>query len=194
MGKQAGASTPRSRGAYGSTRGKERQRRRADNRARDPRYQEAMDQVRKEQEALDKLIEEQKQVPAVGAAAGAMYAARMKKAEEDLAVAKAAEEAIAAEEAVAEEAVVEYEDFEVDGIEIVAPVYPKYSTKGLPRESNDKFQFASTTAQMMLKAGYHIAYVIEFTGVGMDELERFPLDDWGYGWPDRDDDETSKTS
>ena len=199
---KGGTSTPRSRGAYGSTRGKERQRRRADNRERDPRYQAAMEEVRQQREALDALIEKQKLEPAEGKVAGAMNAAERKKAEEELLLAQARQDEIAAEAAnQPEPEVIEpirYEDFqyEVDGkpYEGVGPVYPKFNIKTLPKEGDDKFPFASTTAQLMLKAGYHIAYVVEFTGVGYDELRGFPLDHDGYGWADKDKDETPDTS
>jgi hypothetical protein len=147
-------------------------------RERDPRIQSAMDEVREHQEKLNALIEEQRKNPAVGEAAGAVYAAKQKKAHEELLIAQAKQDAIeagAASEEVPDEPASE-----------PTPIKPKFSTRKLQKESTDKFQFAGTTAHMMLKAGYHIAYVIEYTGIGYLELADFPLDEDGYGWPDRD--------
>lgn len=51
----------------------------------------------------------------------------------------------------------------------------------VPLEGEEKWEFAYTTARRMLKAGYNIKYVIEFTGVGYNELADIELDEDGYG-------------
>lgn len=51
-----GTSTPRERGAYGNKRGKERQRRRARQRAQDPRVQAAMGEVKQDRELVADLL------------------------------------------------------------------------------------------------------------------------------------------
>ena len=58
-------------------------------------------------------------------------------------------------------------------------IHPLY---GIPMEGEDKFRFASLTAGLMLKAGYNIRWVSEYTGLGYDDIKHFAeLDEDGYG-------------
>lgn len=154
--------------ANGSTRGKERQKRRAEVRARDPRVQAAMAEVEAERKKLDDLIAQQEAAPAVGSVQGALYSAAKKEAEK--AVLKAEKAAAKIEDEVTPKIVVEKAD---------PGVHPIW---GIPMEGEDNFRFASITAGLMLKAGYNIRWVSEYTGLGYDDLKHYAeLDEDGYG-------------
>jgi hypothetical protein len=204
MGRQAGASTPRSRGAYGSTRGKERQRRKADNRSQQARNQKASEETQAARDALDDLIEEQERNPAVGATEGAMYAARRKLAEEELAKQEKLDIEAAPDDAAlpvrsCHKAVAledhEPHDWERGGLKIkswckgYAPSFgflapaTKAAIKNLPKTGDGEgyWQFAAMTARRMLTQGYNIKYVMEYTGIAASELSHIPLDEDGYG-------------
>lgn len=62
-----------------------------------------------------------------------------------------------------------------------APPVKRMRYSDLPREGDGKWEFAYTTARLMLKQGYNIKYVIEFTGIGLSELEDMDMDTEGYG-------------
>lgn len=172
MGKQPGTRTPRSRGAYGSTRGKERQRRRADNRSRDPRYQAAQAATQQAQDELEALISHQKEFPNWGATEGAFIDAQIKQKEEALA-ARQAEQKIIEDEPEIEDKVSQ------PVVEVNRP--RKFSVKRLPQDGEGKFPFASVMARQMLRSGYNITYVIEFTGIGYLELDDIEIDSEGFG-------------
>lgn len=104
---KAGKRTPE-RGQYGNTRGKERQRRRTVNRSKDPRFTRAMEAVHDHQEKLNRLIQEQKDNPAMGETEGAKYVAQIREQEEALKLAQK-EEAAAAKAKVEREAKVKAE-------------------------------------------------------------------------------------
>ena len=70
------------RGQYGNNRGKERQRRRIDNRERDPRYQAAMEETRAAQAALDEQIAREAANPVLGHTEGALLQKRLEEARE----------------------------------------------------------------------------------------------------------------
>jgi hypothetical protein len=180
VGKQAGASTPRSRGAYGSTRGKERQRRRADNRAKDPRYQAAMEEVRKAQEELDALVEDQKLNPAKGAVAGAMYATKLKNAQHKVLEAETKEDLVSGIKS-AQSAGKETSLTTLNGRVVDLSKSKSFSTKHLPQSGDGNFPFAPTMARKMLAQGYHIKYVLEFTGVGYEDVRDIEIDNEGWG-------------
>lgn len=190
---------------YGNTRGKERQRRRADNRLLDPRYQAAMDETHRQQEELDRLIEEQKKNPAVGAVEGALIDAQIKERQQKLEAAQAAEE-FARECSEVEESVtvpeklvpdtviapaplnLKYEYVEINGksksitsLPYTAAPLRKIDKKKLPKSGDGNFQFSTTTARLMLKQGYNIKYVLEFTGVGYEDVSDLDIDEEGYG-------------
>lgn len=165
------------RGQYGNTRGKPNiQVRRRKNREADPRWQAAQAETAKHQRELDELIEMQKQQPAVGPVEGAAYARAQAEREEALAASQAAQrlldEAHDEADTVAEE---------TEPVQVAAPKKKRFSTKRLRQEGEAKYPLAFTNAVMMLKAGYHIEYVIEFTGIGYLELDHIEIDSEGYG-------------
>jgi hypothetical protein len=193
MGRQPGTSTPRSRGAYGSTRGKERQRRKRDSRAQQYRNQQAAAEVARHQKELDELIEFQKLNPGTGAAEGARIQAEIDARHKQ----RMADIELQANQIQGEDDTTE--DLTEGLIEVVRPVRTmkqkaKLDRKTLKKESDPKFQFAVTTARMMMKAGYNVKYVIEFTGVGYGELNDFPIDDEGYAIVPQEEEEDESDS
>lgn len=171
-------------GQYGNTRGKERQKRRRLNREQDPRYVAAMERTREAQAELEALIRRQESEPAEGAVAGAMYAAEYNKTHDAVMIAQAE----------LEELNVEW-DPETESVVAAEPVVKitdkpkKFSTKKLRQTGEDKFQFAGLTARLMLTAGYHIEYVLEFTGLGYEDVRHLEIDSEGWGVRPSDDDE-----
>lgn len=160
--------------ANGSTRGKERQKRRAEVRSRDPRVMAAMAEVEAERAKLDALMAEQAAKPAEGVVEGALYAARRK--EQERALAKAEREADKIE--VPEDEIIE----DVEPEEGPVIVKSKIDLRTLKQRGEDKFRFADMTARIMLKDGYNIRYVIEFTGLGYQDIKGYAeLDEEGYG-------------
>jgi len=135
----------------------------AEKRSKDERVQAAMEATRKAQAELDALIERQKKEPAIGEVAGAMYAAELNKAQE------------AVDQAAAEQAKV------VMPAKKTAASRRKHWTESLRQDGEGNFPFALTMARKMLKQGYNIRYVIDFTGVGYLELKECPIDEDGFG-------------
>lgn len=164
--------TSNRRGGYGAfdrgTRGhgKDKSVKKAETRARDQRWQDAMNETRKRQEELDALIAEQAEKPAVGVTAGALYREKLAKVQADLAAAQAMEAKVESE--VESEAVVE-----------IKPV--KFSVRRLRKTGEPNFEYAGMTARMMVRAGYHVEHAMEFTGVGYEDLEDLVLDEDGFG-------------
>jgi hypothetical protein len=182
---------------YGNTRGKERQRRRADLRELDPRYRTAMEETRAAQAALDAIIEEQKQSPALGATAGALIDARMKEAEKVLrdrqTVQAAEEKRVEAEEKAAVAAPKPaprklFRDPEPIMSESGLPMYQPlwrfeklFDPAKLPQEGDGEFDFAVTFAIKRLKQGYHITAVLKECGVGVKDIPEGLFDELGWG-------------
>ena len=175
-------------GQYGNTRGKERQKRRRTNRENDPRYQSAMEATRKAQADLDQLIEEQKANPALGTTQGAMYDAFYRQAQENLEAAQAAEARLEIEDSIADGAEAAFEAGKALG-EKINGKFKRFSVKQLPQVGDGNFPFAPTMAKQMLKQGYHIEYVLEFTGVGYEDVrdELIDQDGWGIRPEDNED-------
>lgn len=214
--------TPRSRGAYGSTRGKERQRRKRDAREQQARNAQAAEETEAARKALEDLIAEQEKNPAMGETEGARYARERREREEALAQAERDEIEVAAEEARDPEEVGtidlpvrpchkvakreehlahEWErgglkiktvcnGFSIKAPEFAEPVVVPMSEVApeIPDTGEGFWQFAYTTARMMLKQGYNIRYVCEFTGVGKQDLSDIPVDRDGYGIVEKKDD------
>lgn len=177
MGRQPGTSTPRSRGAYGSKRGKERQLRKRNNRAQTYRNQQAAEEVKRHQQDLEDLIEQQRLNPVMGQAEGARIKAEIEaRHQQAMADIELKTQQMESEDERAEELL----NGAVAETKPVVPLKKKLEKRKLKKESEPKFKFAETTARMMMKAGYNVQYVIEFTGVGMDALREFPIDDEGY--------------
>lgn len=171
-------------GQYGNTRGKERQRRKRDSRAQQKRNADAAEETARHQAELDELIEQQRLNPVMGAAEGARIKAEIERRHKDNMERIERE----AEQAEAQEAMAE--DLSDGVVKETLPLRKKIDRRKLRKESEPKFQFATTTARMMMKAGYNIQYVMEFTGVGYDELKEFPIDDEGYAIvPDEEDED-----
>jgi len=63
------------------------------------------------------------------------------------------------------------------------PVEVKLAPFGVDWLGEGKWQFAFSTARLMLQQGYHIKYICEMTGIGYAELEDWPLDADGYAIP-----------
>jgi len=182
MGKQPGTRTPRSRGAYGSTRGKERQLRKRTNRAQTYRNQQAAEEVARHQQDLDDLIEQQRLNPVMGQAEGARIKAEIEERHRQA----MADIELKAEQMEAEDERVE----ELSDAIVHESIKKKIDRRKLKKESDPKFQFGILTARMMMKAGYNIQYVMEFTGAGMEDLKDFPIDDEGYAIvPDEDEED-----
>lgn len=165
------------RGQYGNTRGKERQLRRRNNRAQTFRNQQATEEVKRHQQDLDDLMAQQAANPVMGQAEGARIMAEIKARHRQ----NMAEIDLKADQMESEdERVEELTNGVVAETQPLLPKKLKIERRKLKKESEPKFQFAETTARMMMKAGYNIQYVIEFTGVGYDDLKEFPIDDEGY--------------
>lgn len=199
-------------GQYGNTRGKERQVRKRNNRAQDPRNQAAAEATQQAREELEELIRKQQEQPAMGETEGARYARERAEAEAALAAAEQDEREIEAEEFTEETGITvipkrpchkvarreEHDEHEWDrgglkiktwceGFTIKAPEFAEpINVKELvapeiPDTGDGYWQFAYTTARMMLKQGYNIRYVCEYTGVGKLDLDDIPIDSDGYG-------------
>ena len=164
---------------YGNTRGKERQLRKRNNRAQTYRNQQAAEEVARHQKELDELIAYQAENPATGATEGARLQAeieaRHRQNMNDI-------ELHAQQMEDEDERTEELGDALVEAQPVTRTRKQKerLDRRTLQRESDPKFTFALTTARMMMKAGYHVQYVIEFTGIGYKELDDFPIDDDGY--------------
>jgi hypothetical protein len=145
-------------------------------RERSERIQAAREETRKAQEELDALIERQKAEPAIGVAAGALYAEKRRQARQALLDAKTEE--------VAEEEASEIEVILSDnGSVVIAPA--GFRTRNLKQKGEGDFPFAIMTARFMFKAGYHAEHVIAVTGVGWEEISDLTYDPDGYGNADR---------
>jgi hypothetical protein len=53
-------------------------------------------------------------------------------------------------------------------------------TKELPQSGDGKWRFSYQTARIMLNEGYNIKRVIEYTGIGYEDLADIPIDSEGY--------------
>jgi len=183
----------------------------AEKRERDPRRVAAMEETQRHQAALDALMKEQQESPALGATAGALIQARIDKQQENLERAQAEQARIEAESEAPEEAAPiteapeqaeqDQEDEEPreksgsdlepvtlngkelseSGLPYLMPPVKKLRVRDLPKGGEGNFQFAMMTARMMLRKGYHVKYVLEFTGLGYEDVRDIPLDAEGYG-------------
>jgi hypothetical protein len=163
--------------------------RKVEQRSRDPRWTEAMDATRDAQATLDEIIAAQKANPAIGETPGAVYARRQ--AELRLESAKVIEDEFANEELRIEEAtkftVVRPLNRPPRAVEVEVEcdrVYVKQThiidTRELPQTGDGNWRFSYQTARIMLKEGYNIKRVIEYTGIGYDDLADIPIDSEGY--------------
>jgi len=191
--------TSTKRGGYGAlargTRGhgKDKHTKKAEARERDLRYQEATEETRRAREALDELIAAQKANPAMGETPGAVHARRQRELAleraqviEDEYAKKDFDEAIESSEEVIltvvprdkKQAVAHIQRAEVERTYKV--FYHEIDTKELPQSGDGKWRFSYQTARIMLKEGYNIKRVIEYTGIGYEDLADIPIDSEGY--------------
>lgn len=201
--------TPRSVGAYGSKRGKEAQRRKRDARDQQGRNAEAAEATRKAREELDLLIKHQQENPVLGETEGARYARERAEREETVAQAELDQAQVMYEDSedqtdlpkrpchkVARREEHDEHEWERGGLKIKSfcegfvvkvPEYAEpisvkeYVAPEIPDTGEGFWQFAYTTARMMLRQGYNIKYVCEFTGVGKSDLDDIAIDSHGFG-------------
>lgn len=166
------------RGQHGNTRGKERQRRRADNRDRDPRYLAAMEETRAAQAALDAQIEREAANPVIGHAEGALLQKQLEEARDRE---EAVLHEIASEEAVEEQAGSEQSVFVPDGYEVVlVKKYVPFDIDSVPAKQESTLWVLGSARQMLIR-GHSLAHVVETTGWGKDWFDDIPVDEEGYG-------------
>jgi hypothetical protein len=132
-----------------------------------------MEETRRHQEELDALIAQQKETPAEGATAGAMYAAELKKKEAEVEAARKVETRVAAEVTAKPKPVKMKPEPRFKG--------GVFNPLSLPQDGEGNWQFAAMSARLMFKAGYHAEHVIQRTGVGWLEISDLPIDEEGYG-------------
>jgi hypothetical protein len=178
--------------------------RKARAKAQDPRYQEAMNATQRARASLDELIAEQASSPALGETPGAIYQRRQR--ELALERAQVIEDEYAQASLVAEQDAKDHEEIRSDLV-LVKPRQPKVvevecdrvyvkhvheiDTKELPRSGDGNWAFSYQTARIMLKEGYNIKKVIEYTGIGLDDLSDIPIDSEGYVVVDEEEDENA---
>ncbi len=175
--------------------------RKARAKAQDPRYRESMEATQKAREALDELIASQAENPAIGETPGAIYQRRQR--ELALERAQALEDEYARAELAAEivenvpappdtpvvKKVTRPKIVEVESERVYVNTTHRIDTSLLPKDGESKWRFAYQTARIMLKEGYNIKRVIEYTGIGYDDLSDIPIDDEGYGLVEGDDED-----
>lgn len=159
--KKVNTKTRRSVGAYGSTRGKERQKRRREIREQNGRWQSAMDEVRLERERLEAMMRQERP----GSTAGAQYARELVLVQERATKLLEEEpEQKTSESAVARKRI---------------GIRPIYGTD-LRYEGDPKPPWEIRDARQMLRHGYHVHHVMATTGVGYKWLDDIPLGTDGY--------------
>lgn len=172
-------------GSYGNKRGKERQRRRINNRLQDPRYQTAMEAARQAQAALDARMTYEAANPVVGTTVGAEL-------KRELELAQTVEERVLRELEASELALVPVPEIEPEP-EYVTPVpsdddeyirirkYKPFDINSIPAKQEGRQGWTLGNSRQLLIKGHSLSHVVSTTGWGQAWFSDIPVDEDGYG-------------
>lgn len=159
-------------------------------RSQDKRRISSMDAARQAQDELEALIQHQLEHPAIGETEGAKYQRDLTERQQAYEAAKIAEKKKKPRPILA--AVPDLPEFEpvveVEAERVYVKTVHKIDTTQLPVSGDGNWRFSYHTARIMLKDGYNIKRVIEYTGIGYDDLKDIPLDEEGYATSSGDED------